>query len=163
MLIFFLLYKQCSNHYFLLLSCCFTRIKIFLRWVIVVVYFSSNKKVNSNNNISKKLNNYKLRPSPSNNVTLHSRLATNPFHLLDDDDDDDDEQGSNDPHPTMAADSGCTIHLADEITPLTDDSKIKRRKKRNNSTCHSRVMSLLCICFGEVNSNPTVSTRSSNY
>ena len=84
----------------------------------------SNKEVNRNNYNNRKLINNKLPPSPRNTLAYNSNLAKNPYHLLqndDDDDDYDDEEETNENQHTMAADSGCTIHLANNNIPLRNE------------------------------------------
>ena len=84
----------------------------------------SNKEVNSNNNSSNQLKNYPLPPSPRNTVTYNSNLAKNPYHLLqvdDDEDDDDNDEEIIEQQQSMIADSGCTVHLADNNTPLREE------------------------------------------
>jgi len=94
----------------------------------------ANKEVNSNNNSRNQLNNDPLPPSPRNSVAYNSNLAKNPYHLLQDDDDD--EKTSEQQH-TMAADSGCTTHLANNNIPLRNEIRTPIGIKITTASSHN--------------------------
>ena len=76
-------------------------------------------EIHSNSNSTISNNNY-LQPSSRKLAFSSSFQTSNRFSSLTDNDDDDSDSDKPTPTP-LAADSGCTIHLADKTNPLLDE------------------------------------------